>query len=120
MDKLTSIKITESLREMESKLLKVTGLSKTAFHRKAIDKFLERDMTIDDDLMISTRKDPRYIKKTVKECVYLDDVRRERLEKVSAERNVKITILLFQAIMDYCVYMSSSLPEEELNLFLGK
>lgn len=118
MEKLTSINITEALQVMENKLLEATGLSRTAFHRKAIDKFLNGDMNIDGDLMITTRKDPRYIRKPVKECIYLDDVRREKLKKVSEEKNIKITILLFQAIMDYCVYMSNNLPEEELEKFL--
>lgn len=118
MEKLTSINITGSLQVMENELLKVTGLSRAAFHRKAIDKFLSGDMNIDGDLMITTRKDPRYIRKPIKECIYLDDVRRKKLEKVSEEKNIKITILLFQAIMDYCVYMSNNLPQEELKKFL--
>lgn len=113
-DKMTSIKITTNVAYMQKEILKVSGLSKTVFHRRAIDHFLEGDMIIDKELKITKRTDPGYVRKPIMEHVYLDAERRRKLESAAAATGVGITTLILQAIMDYCVEMAQILPAETL------
>lgn len=113
-DKMTSIKITTTVAYMQKEILKVSGLNKTVFHRKAIDHFLEGDMIIDKQLKITKWTDPGYIRKPILEHVYLDEERRRKLESATAVTGVGITTLILQAIMDYCIEMAKILPAETL------
>lgn len=110
--KLTTIKITTTILYIEDKLLECTGLTRAAFHRKAIDSFLSGSQEVDDDLKITATTDPRYVKKTTRDRVYLDDDRRRELEMAAEKNGVGITIVLFQAILDYCLQESYLLPKD--------
>lgn len=114
MKKPTSFNISETLKYVENEILKESGLSQVAFHRKAIDYFIEGDHTIDEDLRITKRTDPRYIKKPVLERIYLEEEQRIILEQIRIEQNTNLTTLLFQALYDYCVVNCKILSDEIL------
>lgn len=116
MKKLTFIKVTPEFVEIEKRLLEKTGLSKAAFHRKALEHFLEGSMEIDPDLRITERTNPAYVKRTEREGIYLTDDMRERLKEVAQEKGIKYTVLTFQALLNYCVYMVEYFPEVGENL----
>ncbi len=97
---------------MEKEILKQTGLTQAAFHRKAIDAFLAGDQKINERFKIKKITDPRYVKRSFKELIYLDDDQKELLKPIMERENVGITIVLFQALYDYCYAMTSVLDEE--------
>ena len=97
---------------METEILKETGLTQTAFHRKAIDAFLAGKQKIDDRLKIKAQSSPLYIKRSCTELIYLDEERREKLGPVMERENVGITIVLFQALYDYCLQMAYVLDDD--------
>lgn len=101
--KPTSFKITSSLNYLENEILKETGLSHTEFQRKAIDAFLQGKQEISPRLKIKRRSDPNYIRKTVKEPIYLDQDREKKIRIVANREGCGITIVLFQALYDYCI-----------------
>lgn len=100
---LTSFKITVSVRYLETEILNETGLPQTVFHRKAIDDFLKGDGKIDEELKITKRTDPQYVKKSYTEQIYLDEVREKKLEAVAEKENTKKTVVLFQALLNFCL-----------------
>ena len=112
MKHLTSFNITNSLKYMEKEILKQTGLTQATFHRKAIDAFLAGDQKINERFKIKKITDPRYVKRSFKELIYLDDDQKELLKPIMERENVGITIVLFQALYDYCYAMTSVLDEE--------
>ena len=112
MKHLTSFNITNSLKYMEKEILKQTGLTQAVFHRKAIDAFLAGDQKINERFKIKKITDPRYVKRSFKELIYLDDDQKELLKPIMERENVGITIVLFQALYDYCYAMTSVLDEE--------
>ena len=62
---------------------------------------------IEDSLKIKERKNPYYVKKSVREQIYLDQSQRFYLQKIADENHVGITIVLFQALITYCVFLSN-------------
>lgn len=112
MTRLTSFKITTAIKYMETEILKETGLTQAAFHRKAIDAFLAGKQKIDDRLKIKAQSSPLYIKRSCTELIYLDEERREKLGPVMERENVGITIVLFQALYDYCLQMAYVLDDD--------
>lgn len=116
--RLTTIRVTTTLKRMEELILEESGLSKAAFHRRAIDAFVKNNGVVDAQLKIKAKTDPRYVKKPERELVYLDEERKQLLERIALRENTGITIVLYQAIMDYCIEMKKILPEDKLNEIL--
>lgn len=112
MNHLTSFNITTTVKYTENEILKKTGLSQAAFHRKAIDAFLAGDQKIDRRLKIKEISNPEHVKRSFKELIYLDDERRKLLEPIMERENVGITVVLFQALYDYCFEMASVLDHD--------
>ena len=73
------------------------------FPRNMIDYFFPHIVQILPDLLIRKIYDPNYIKKTEQEQSYLDDVRREQVEKAGEENGCGIGVILFQAMISYSV-----------------
>ena len=119
MTKLTTIKITSTAKCLEEAICKATGMPKAEFHRRAIDSFLEKGGKVEEDMKITAKTDPRYIKKEERDLIYLDDERREQLEKVLLREKTKITTVLFQAILDYCMEMCDTVPEDVMCSIIG-
>ena len=81
MNTRTTFSITAKLAEMENKILDETGLSRAAYHRKAIQKYLDQENpSINERLLIRQKSNPEYVRKSVIEPVYLSLEDREALE----------------------------------------
>ena len=107
-NQLTSYYVTSAYHQDAEQLRIETGLTKTSFQRKAIDYYLlHGDGKIEDSLKIKERKNPYYVKKSVREQIYLDQSQRFYLQKIADENHVGITIVLFQALITYCVFLSN-------------
>lgn len=114
----TTFKITTSLQYLEGEILKKTGMLKTAFHKHAIQDFLAGDQKIEERLKIRRFSDPRYVKKDALEQIYLDSFYKEKLKEVAEREGCGITVVLFQALLDYCVKCSFVLEVETVDQFL--
>lgn len=92
---------TASLKFLQDEVLKLTGYTKTMYQYKAIQYFLDGDRKIDDRLKITATTDPLYVKRDTREQIYLDPVQHVEIKKVAAEEGVKISVVLFQAMLNY-------------------
>lgn len=120
MKKLTTVKITSKTKYLEEIICKITGMAKAEFFRRAIDSFIENEEIVEDELKITKKTDPDYIVKDERELIYLDDVRRDKLEEIALQQNTGITIVIFQALLNYCTKMSSIVPEDILKEIIGE
>lgn len=115
----TTLKVTKATMLMENLLVKRMKISRTEFHRQAVDHFLEGDQLIYEELLIRNWRDPRYVHKDALEQVYLDLGREAALRVVADRCGCGITIVIFQALLEYCDYLAPQLlkPEELKKLF---
>lgn len=116
-EKLTSFKMTTSCKKFQDALIKESGIKKNVFQKRAIDYFISTGGDIKDELKVTNYKDEKYICKQAKEQVYLDDNRRSSLELIAHNNEVGITTVLFQAMLNYCMYYyknEASIDKERL------
>lgn len=99
----TTFHVTKSALQFENLLLRYSGTPRAEFHRNMIDYFFQNNIQIHPQLLVRKIYDPNYIKKTETEQIYLDDFRREQLEKAAKENGCGIGIILFQAMISYSV-----------------
>ena len=107
--KKTSFRVTKATLELENALIQKMDIPRTTFHRRMIDYYLEYDRTVKPQLLIRKMTDPNYIQKDEMEQIYL----REQLLLEVAEEQARvhqkkcgINIVLFQALLTYCVVMA--------------
>lgn len=103
-EKLTSFKMTTSCKKFQDELIKETGIKKNAFQKKAIDYFLASNHEIKEELKITNFKDECYISKQAKEQIILNSDQRAKLEKIAIQNDVGITTVLFQCMVDFCLF----------------
>lgn len=120
MKKLTTIKITSTTKYLEETICEITGMAKAEFHRRAIDSFIENGEEVEEELKITERNAPNRIVKDDREQILLDDERREKLEKIALRQNTGITIVLFQALINYSAKMSYVVPKEIIEEIIGR
>ncbi len=101
--KKTTFHITKSAQQFENLLLEHMGIPRTEFHRNMIDYFFQNNVRVHPYLLIRKIYDPNYIRKTELEQIYLDEFRREQLEKAGKENGCGIGVILFQAMISYSV-----------------
>lgn len=111
--KKATVNVTNSTLILENEILGHMDISRTAFHRRAIDYFIKNGGAVHPYLLIRDRNDPHYVKKNAVEQVYLDDDRKAALEKVAAEYGCGYTVVLFNALMTYCSVMAPVVLGEE-------
>lgn len=99
----TTFHVTKSALQFENLLLRYSGTPRAEFHRNMIDYFFQNNIQVHPHLLIRKIYDPNYIKKTEMEQIYLDDFRREQLEKAAKENGCGIGVILFQAMISYSV-----------------
>ena len=118
--RLTSFNITETASTLEDYYIQKLDITKTSFHRRMIDYFLENidEITLDERLLITNTNDPDYVHKRKKEQIYLDQEREEKLNQSAryfyrtTGKDIGITIILFQALLSYLTYLHASLLTE--------
>lgn len=101
--KKTSFAVTKSTLDFENLLLSHMDIPRTVFHRRMIDYFFNNHIKVHEYLLIKDRIDPNYVQRKVLEQIYIDDERLEKLEKAAGEYGCKIGVILFQALMSYCI-----------------
>ena len=101
--KKTSFAVTKSTLDFENLLLSHMDIPRTVFHRRMIDYFFNNHIKVHEYLLIKDRIDPNYVQRKVLEQIYIDDERLEKLEKAAEEYGCKIWVILFQALMSYCI-----------------
>ena len=105
--KKTSFRVTKATLELENALIQKMDIPRTTFHRRMIDYYLEYDRTVKPQLLIRKMTDPNYIQQ-----IYLDEKREQLLLEVAEEqarvhqKKCGINIVLFQALLTYCVVMA--------------
>lgn len=118
--KKTSFKITRNIKYIEEQILKRTGLSLAAFHRKAIDDFINEKGYVEDRFKIRKTTHPDYVAKDFLENIYIDEEREQLLLKIAEREQCGITIILFQAVYDLCVKWGNLLDEDIFNILFNK
>lgn len=93
--------ITISLKYLQDQVLKITGYTKTMYQYKALEYFLSGDRKIDDRLKITARTNPLYVHRDMRDQIYLDPVQHEEIKKIAEKEEVKISVVLFQAMLNY-------------------
>lgn len=123
--KKTTFNVTKSALELENLLIKKMDIPRTNFHRRMIDYYLEFDRTVNPYLLIKKRNDPNYVRKDAVEQIYLDEEREKVLTEIAESYSVEgakcgINIVLFQALLSYCVVQAPIvLGEETINQSIG-
>ncbi|WP_033125280.1 hypothetical protein [Eubacterium sp. ER2] len=93
--------VTAALKYLQNEVLQITGYTKTMYQYKALDYFLSGDRKIDDRLKITARTNPLYVHRDVRDQIYLDPVQHQEIKKVAEAEGVKISVVLFQAVLNY-------------------
>ena len=101
--KKTSFRVTKATLELENVLIQKMDIPRTTFHRRMIDYYLEYDRTVKPQLLIRKMTDPNYIQKDEREQLLLEVA--EEQEKIH-QKKCGINIVLFQALLTYCVVMA--------------
>lgn len=118
--KQTSFKVTRSALEFENLLLEHMDIPRTTFHRKMIDYFVKNEIEIHPYLLIGSKADPHYVKKTAVEQIYLDEVREKQVLDVAERYGCRIGTVLFQAMMAYSIHIAPAvLGKEDLAKLFG-
>lgn len=104
MAKLTQFSITKTLQDAENRVLQETGLTRTVYHKKALENyFLQENPTIHERLLIRKKSDPQYVRRRVNEAVYLSEEEREKLSEIAQKYNVSIGTVFLEALLEYTV-----------------
>lgn len=98
---LSQYTITTALKYLQDEVLKITGYTKTMYQYKAIEFFLNGDRQIDERLKITAKTNPMYVKRDTRDQIYLDPVQHIEIKKVAEDQGVKISVVLFQAVLNY-------------------
>lgn len=99
--KKTSFLVTESLQTIENKVIEVTEIRRTVHHRRAYDQFLSGDRVINERLLIKDQEDPMYVHRTALEQTFVFEDQYKEFEKVSYDNHCNMTIVYFQALLEY-------------------
>jgi hypothetical protein len=114
----TTFRITSTLKFIEEEILKDSGLRRVALHNKAYKEFIAGDHYIDEDLKITKRSAPGYVKKPVVEQTYIEEESKEELQKIAEEQGTYLATVLFQALFNYCVNHADLIPQETMEQIL--
>ena len=113
--KKTSFAVTRSALDFEKLILSYMDIKRTTFHRKMIDYYFKNQIRVHPYLLISDKTDPHYIRKKAVEQIYLDSVREEKIQKEAEMYGCRTGVILFQAMMSYCLAVAPEvLGTEEL------
>lgn len=118
--KKTTFNVTRSALEFEQMILNNMDIPRTTFHRRMIDYYLKYDRKVNPNLLLRERSNPDYVRKDAVEQLYLDEKREKELLVVAAENsNCGISVVLFQALLTYCVVQAPIvLGEDAVNEML--
>lgn len=100
--------ITTGLRCGIDEVLEDTGWSATLFIKKAIDLLLSQpEPKIDPKFLITKRTDPEYIKRDHLYHAYIEEEQMEQILELAEKHNCKYSVVIFQALYDYCFLLKT-------------
>lgn len=99
--------ITQGMKESIENLTEIKEITITQFVRKAIQLFLSTDRKIDPTFLITKKTDPDYVNRSTMFATYIEENLMEEILKVAKENNCKYSVVLYQALYDYCLLQMS-------------
>lgn len=110
METKSTFSVTPAVQEAEKEVLKITRLSRTMYHRLALERYLgQEDPKINPKLLIRKKTDPRYVRRNAVEPVYLSEEHRAGLEKIAKQYDTNIGTVFLQALLEYTVIQTELL-----------
>lgn len=110
METKSTFSVTPAVQEAEKEVLKITRLSRTMYHRLALERYLgQEDPKINPKLLIRKKTDPRYVRKNAVEPVYLSEEHRAGLEMIAKQYDTNIGTVFLQALLEYTVIQTELL-----------
>ena len=103
--RITSYYITETLKELISYLIQMEEISKIVFLDRAVSYFFEVDPVMNDEVLITSRREDKYIKRNVLYSNYIYEDQDERLDKYTKLTGCKKSQIIFQALVNYSAYL---------------
>lgn len=118
-NKKTSFAVTQSALDFENVILSRVDITRTQFHRRMIDYYFKNQVRVHPYLLITDKSDPHYVRKKAVEQIYLDKVWEEKIQKEANTYGCRTGVILFQAMMSYCLEIAPEVlgPEELGKLF---
>lgn len=104
--KHTSFYITKEVKELANFFIQREEVTRIVFIRKALRLFINGSHEVDPRVLIRKRTDPEYIKRDVFEAAYIDMEQWKALEQIAEEKGCKVAPLIFQALVNYCAFLS--------------
>lgn len=103
--RITSYYITETLKELISYLIQMEEISKIVFLDRAVSYFFEVDPVMNDEVLITSRREDKYIKRNVLYSNYIYEDQDERLDKYTKLTGCKKSQIIFQTLVNYSAYL---------------
>lgn len=118
-NKKTSFAVTQSALDFENVILSRVDITRTQFHRRMIDYYFKNQVRVHPYLLITDKSDTHYVRKKAVEQIYLDKVWEEIIQKEANTYGCRTGVILFQAMMSYCLEIAPEVlgPEELGKLF---
>ena len=111
----TTFAVTADALKFENLLLKHMDIPRTTFHRRMISYFFKNEIEVHPYLLITEKKAKNYVKKDAVEQIYLDERQKARIKDEANKYGCRIGLILFQAMMSYCIAIAPDvLGKEEL------
>lgn len=111
----TTFAVTSDALKFENLLLSRMDIPRTTFHRRMIAYFLKNEIEVHPYLLITEKKDKNYVNKDAVEQIYLDEQQEVRIKDEANKYGCRIGVILFQAMMSYCIAIASDvLGKEEI------
>lgn len=110
MESKSSFSVTPAIQEMEKRVLGITRLSRTMYHRLALERYLgQENPQINYRLLIKKKTDPEYVRKNAVEPVYLSEEHRAGLDRIAQQYDTNIGTVFLQALLEYTVIQAELL-----------
>lgn len=110
MEIKSTFSVTPAIQEAEKKVLAVTRLSRTMYHRLALERYLRQEKPqINPRLLIKKKSDPKYVRKNAVEPVYLSQEHRDGLERIAKQYDTNVGTVFLQALLEYTVIQTELL-----------
>ena len=121
----TTFAVTSDALKFENLLLSRMDIPRTTFHRRMmfyttvggwmIAYFFKNEIEVHPYLLITEKKDKNYVNKDAVEQIYLDEQQEVRIKDEANKYGCRIGVILFQAMMSYCIAIASDvLGKEEI------
>ena len=110
-DKLYPFRVSKEVFDLAEYLRNKEEVTRKVFTRRAIQSFLDGSREIDKKILIKNRYDNDYIFRDALFSVLIGEDQLDAVQRVANEKGCKMSHVLFQSLVGYCVQMVN--PEDE-------